>query len=241
MSDERQLDPEFDEFMQTFGGEEEEADEGEDVLEEGGVEDEDETEEEVEEEDDSDDDGSFKVSKNDFLKLMAQNQQLMEVLRAKNTAPEEAVVEETVPEISDEDFEKLTSDPESFRDFMINTTNRVRQQSMMEITPIVHRIVSTMRYVDGFFAAKENEDLADAKATVLGWAQRLENKHPEKSPAEVLEMAASQIRAQFGKGKKRSGPAKGAAPRTQRTKQTKNSPKGSLDNDMLAVFKAARS
>jgi len=231
-----------------------EEDDVEEVEEE--VEVEEEEEEEAEEEEDVEEDEEVekpskkvKAAKNkEVEELREQVAQLKAMIKKQVDGDGVAAADSSPPpavpasfDISDEDYEAALGDKDAFKKVVMGVATVVAEQAAQQVLArmpyVINSHLSTKEQVSAFFNAKENTDILPLAKKVRAEAVRLEQEYDDKTPTEILQMAADYVREEYikplmkkrgalpGKGaqqqqKKRFAPASRGALRTEKTKRT---------------------
>lgn len=96
--------------------------------------------------------------------------------------------------LTQDDFEEITSSPESFQKYLDERDAITRQQMMTLMPEVANRILNTRAEIAGFFAAEDNKDLRPLNDQVTRIAAMVQNANPGLGTVEALKKAADHVR-----------------------------------------------
>lgn len=138
--------------------------------------------------------GKPATAKVDEDKLAEQRQRITEEQAAL------AVSNEPI-KLTDEEFEKITSDKEAFAKFLTDALAMNRQQALMDVGKITNGIISTRSRMAAFYKRPENKDLLPAMTLVNKIAANIQQQDPALTgkTEEAMQQAANKVRGMIGK------------------------------------------
>lgn len=174
-------------------------------------------EESVQEEESEEEEEPSEIEKlrNEFRELKEENAELRERIEGEDEGPEEEAPQEPEEEeeprqdlsetqfVTDEEFEEVTQDPESFNEFLQAFGERLlsaaEENILHQIPSLVQktteRQVSTQQTVQNFW--ESNPELKEYSSFVQHIANQVESEHPDATLQEQLEETARRAREEL--------------------------------------------